>query len=202
MICELLFPSSILAVKLNRKSLVIVLEMEIYIYDISNMRLLHVIETSPNPEGVLYYPLFPRESSLNIFLGSYLRSIAISRQLILGISLPCTLTHITADQRRQSHLLSRILLCFRFRLCLIFLNLPSPSVRRRPPLLHTLPNRIQCHPRAQIPARLPRAQLDRYPPRYILRKGDSDPGMECARRGEVVSVPSGDKGGEDMVDEF
>jgi len=52
MICELLFPSSILSVKLNRKSLVIVLEMEIYIYDISNMRLLHVIETSPNPEGV------------------------------------------------------------------------------------------------------------------------------------------------------
>ena len=53
MICELLFPSSILAVKLNRKTLVIVLENEIYIYDISNMRLLHVIETTPNPEGVL-----------------------------------------------------------------------------------------------------------------------------------------------------
>ncbi|KAG5641322.1 hypothetical protein DXG03_005491, partial [Asterophora parasitica] len=52
MICELLFPSSILAVKLNRKTLVIVLETEIYIYDISNMRLLHVIETTPNPEGV------------------------------------------------------------------------------------------------------------------------------------------------------
>lgn len=51
MICELLFPSAILAVKLNRKSLVIVLEMEIYIYDISNMRLLHVIETTPNPDG-------------------------------------------------------------------------------------------------------------------------------------------------------
>ena len=51
MICELLFPSSILSVKLNRKSLVIVLEMEIYIYDISNMRLLHVIETTPNPDG-------------------------------------------------------------------------------------------------------------------------------------------------------
>lgn len=52
MICELLFPSSILSVKLNRKTLVIVLEVEIYIYDISNMRLLHVIETTPNPEGV------------------------------------------------------------------------------------------------------------------------------------------------------
>lgn len=51
MICELLFPSSILAVKLNRKTLVIVLEVEIYIYDISNMKLLHVIETPPNPSG-------------------------------------------------------------------------------------------------------------------------------------------------------
>ena len=51
MICELLFPSSILAVKLNRKTLVVVLEVEIYIYDISTMRLMHVIETSPNPNG-------------------------------------------------------------------------------------------------------------------------------------------------------
>ncbi|KIK97278.1 hypothetical protein PAXRUDRAFT_825085 [Paxillus rubicundulus Ve08.2h10] len=51
-ICELLFPSSILSVKLNRKTLVVVLEMEIYIYDISNMRLLHVIETAPNPEAI------------------------------------------------------------------------------------------------------------------------------------------------------
>ncbi|PCH44655.1 WD40 repeat-like protein [Wolfiporia cocos MD-104 SS10] len=53
MICELLFPSSILAVKMNRKTLVIVLEVEIYIYDISNMRLLHVIETTPNPDAIV-----------------------------------------------------------------------------------------------------------------------------------------------------
>jgi autophagy-related protein 18 len=52
MICELLFPSAILAVKMNRKTLVVVLEVEIYIYDISNMKLLHVIETSPNPDGM------------------------------------------------------------------------------------------------------------------------------------------------------
>ncbi|KAI8971305.1 WD40 repeat-like protein [Trametes punicea] len=53
MICELLFPSSILAVKMNRKTLVIVLEVEIYIYDISNMKLLHVIETTPNPNAII-----------------------------------------------------------------------------------------------------------------------------------------------------
>ena len=60
MICELLFPSSILAVKLNRKTLVIVLEVEIYIYDISNMKLLHVIETPPNPNGEPSYVSSPR----------------------------------------------------------------------------------------------------------------------------------------------
>ena len=60
MICELLFPSSILAVKLNRKTLVIVLEVEIYIYDISNMKLLHVIETPPNPNGELLSVSCPR----------------------------------------------------------------------------------------------------------------------------------------------
>ena len=50
-ICELLFPTAILGVKLNRRRLVVILEEEIYIYDISNMKLLHTIETSPNPQG-------------------------------------------------------------------------------------------------------------------------------------------------------
>ncbi|SPO24043.1 related to ATG18 - Phosphatidylinositol 3,5-bisphosphate-binding protein [Ustilago trichophora] len=51
-ICELLFPTAILGVKLNRRRLVVVLEQEIYIYDISNMKLLHTIETSPNPMAI------------------------------------------------------------------------------------------------------------------------------------------------------
>ncbi|KAH6869851.1 hypothetical protein BKA70DRAFT_1451713 [Coprinopsis sp. MPI-PUGE-AT-0042] len=52
MICEALFPSFILAVKTNRKTLVIALETEIYIYDISNMRLLHNIEMTSNPDAI------------------------------------------------------------------------------------------------------------------------------------------------------
>jgi len=150
-ICELLCPSSILAVKLNRKSLVIVLEMEIHIYEISNMRLPHVIETSPNSEGVLCYPSFPRESLLIVFFHSYARSITFSRQLTLGIFLPCTLSHT--------------LLCFCFHLNLNLL-LSSASIWRRPP------------------------QLDRHSPCHVLRKVGSDPGMECPRRREAVSVPS------------
>lgn len=35
----------------------VVLEEQIYIYDISNMKLLHTIETSANPNG-----MFPRPS--------------------------------------------------------------------------------------------------------------------------------------------
>jgi len=51
-ICELTFPTTILSVKLNKSRLVVLLEEQIYIYDINNMRLLHTIETSPNPNGL------------------------------------------------------------------------------------------------------------------------------------------------------
>lgn len=37
--------------KLNRKRLVIVLEDQIYLYDIQTMKLLYTIETSPNVNG-------------------------------------------------------------------------------------------------------------------------------------------------------
>jgi autophagy-related protein 18 len=36
--------------------LVVVLEERIYVYDISNMKLLHEIETSPNPQGEFRLP--------------------------------------------------------------------------------------------------------------------------------------------------
>ncbi|KAL2006191.1 hypothetical protein VTN00DRAFT_9845 [Thermoascus crustaceus] len=51
-ICELTFPTTVLAVKLNRKRLVIVLEDQIYLYDIQTMKLLYTIETSPNPNAI------------------------------------------------------------------------------------------------------------------------------------------------------
>lgn len=52
-ICDLTFPTTVLAVRLNRKRLVVVLEDLIYLYEISNMKLLYTIETSPNPQGML-----------------------------------------------------------------------------------------------------------------------------------------------------
>jgi autophagy-related protein 18 len=50
-ICELSFPTAILAVKMNRRRLIVVLEEQIFLYDISNMKLLHTIDTNPNPQG-------------------------------------------------------------------------------------------------------------------------------------------------------
>ncbi len=50
-ICELTFPTAVLAIRLNRKRLAVFLEDQIHLYDISNMKLLHTIETSPNPNG-------------------------------------------------------------------------------------------------------------------------------------------------------
>ena len=55
-ICELTFPTAILAVRMNRQRLVVALEDQIYVYDMSNIRLLHTIETSPNPNGTHPFP--------------------------------------------------------------------------------------------------------------------------------------------------
>jgi hypothetical protein len=41
----------VLAVKMNRKRLVAVLEEQIYIYDIATMKHVYTIESGPNPNG-------------------------------------------------------------------------------------------------------------------------------------------------------
>lgn len=56
-ICELTFPTTVLAVRMNRKRLAVILEDQIYLYDISNMKLLYTIETSPNPNGTRHTPI-------------------------------------------------------------------------------------------------------------------------------------------------
>lgn len=52
-ICELTFPTTIVKVLMNRKRVVVALEDQIYIYDIQNMRLLHTMEISMNPTGIV-----------------------------------------------------------------------------------------------------------------------------------------------------
>mmetsp|Transcript_5172 Transcript_5172/g.5816 ORF Transcript_5172/g.5816 Transcript_5172/m.5816 type:complete len:563 (-) Transcript_5172:105-1793(-) len=51
-ICELIFPSTILQVKLSKSRMIILLEEQIYIYDVTTMKLLHTIETSRNGNGL------------------------------------------------------------------------------------------------------------------------------------------------------
>ncbi|SAL98605.1 hypothetical protein [Absidia glauca] len=51
-ICELAFPTSICAVKMNRRRLVVVLKEQIFVYDISNMKLLHTTETNTNLQAI------------------------------------------------------------------------------------------------------------------------------------------------------
>lgn len=69
-ICELSFPTAILAVKMNRRRLIVVLEEQIFLYDISNMKLLHTIDTNPNPQAIC--ALSP--SSENCFIAYPARS--------------------------------------------------------------------------------------------------------------------------------
>jgi hypothetical protein len=52
-ITRMSYSSSVLAVRMNRKNLVVLIETAIYIYDITNMHLLHTISsTPPNPAGL------------------------------------------------------------------------------------------------------------------------------------------------------
>eukprot|EP00128_Syssomonas_multiformis_P015157 Colp12_sorted_trinity150504_noHs@7367 len=51
-ICELNFTDMVLAVKLNRKRLLVVLEKKIHIYDMTTMKILHTLDTPPNPRGL------------------------------------------------------------------------------------------------------------------------------------------------------
>ncbi|KAK3109238.1 autophagy protein, partial [Teratosphaeriaceae sp. CCFEE 6253] len=51
-ICELTFHGMVVAVKMNRKRLVVMLEEIVFMYDISNMSLLHQQTTPLNPAGI------------------------------------------------------------------------------------------------------------------------------------------------------
>ncbi|GAB7362744.1 hypothetical protein MBLNU230_g3050t1 [Neophaeotheca triangularis] len=51
-ICELSFHSMVVAIKMNRKRLVVVSEEAVYIYDISNMKMVHTQLIPSNPYGI------------------------------------------------------------------------------------------------------------------------------------------------------
>ena len=58
-ISQLSFLSRILAVRLNRKRLMVVLEEKVHIYDLTTMKELHSIDTPPNVKGTARPPPVP-----------------------------------------------------------------------------------------------------------------------------------------------
>eukprot|EP00240_Pyramimonas_obovata_P004118 CAMPEP_0118931720 /NCGR_PEP_ID=MMETSP1169-20130426/7962_1 /TAXON_ID=36882 /ORGANISM="Pyramimonas obovata, Strain CCMP722" /LENGTH=343 /DNA_ID=CAMNT_0006874253 /DNA_START=371 /DNA_END=1398 /DNA_ORIENTATION=+ len=51
-VANLPFSSSVIAVKLNRKRLVVILERRVFIHDLNTLELLDTLETAPNPKGI------------------------------------------------------------------------------------------------------------------------------------------------------
>ncbi|KAG7703940.1 hypothetical protein KL949_003977 [Ogataea haglerorum] len=66
-ICELTFPTAILYVKMNRKRLVVVLVDQIFVYDVSCMKLLHSIEASAGSSGRVICDLCADDESVLVF---------------------------------------------------------------------------------------------------------------------------------------
>jgi autophagy-related protein 18 len=56
-LAELNFVSSILAVCMNRKRMVVVLERKTYIHDLAQLTVLETIDTISNPRGIFSKPL-------------------------------------------------------------------------------------------------------------------------------------------------
>lgn len=78
------FRTAILAMRLNRKRLVVVLESELYIYDISNMQMLKKENTSPNPNGMRS----DNTPHIDLMSASYMRPICVVREQLPRISAP------------------------------------------------------------------------------------------------------------------
>lgn len=55
-LCELTFPASVRRIRMNRRHLAVVLDTQLYLYDVSNMRLLRALDTADNRIGLAAIP--------------------------------------------------------------------------------------------------------------------------------------------------
>jgi len=87
-ICELNFITPILSVKLNKKRVAVILETKIHIYDINNLKILHSIDTVPNPKGLcafspcskncyLAYPASQQNGDVYIFDALSMNTVSV-----------------------------------------------------------------------------------------------------------------------------
>lgn len=77
---------------MNRKRLIVVLELEIYIYDISTMKLLHTLDTGANPNGRSRDAIYDRVLTSRT---SDLRPLTLKRQLIPRLPRTDAKRHLT-----------------------------------------------------------------------------------------------------------
>lgn len=80
-VCELNFPTKVLAVHMNRKRLVVVLDEKIHIYDLSTMKIIHTIETASNPTGS------PPPNPLSNRLSRSERDVSYRRTTVFSVSI-------------------------------------------------------------------------------------------------------------------
>ena len=52
-ICDLNFSTAVLAVRMNKARLIAALETKLHFFELSTMKLLHTLETAPNPRGLV-----------------------------------------------------------------------------------------------------------------------------------------------------
>ena len=158
-ICELTFPTTVLAVRMNRKRLVVVLEDQIYLYDISNMKLLYTMETSPNPHGTLQHQQDSVEKRVTD-QNSHLHTITLVRKLLPSLSPPTESGTVVLcpTLSRPTRRCAR-----------------SAYERRRPPLRHYQARGNQRSGSTPLASVLHRRQRHRDPPGHRLRQGHHHP---------------------------
>ena len=93
-------------------------------------------------QKVCFILYFLEELLISFGLDSYMRSVALSRKLISGVSFPCALAYLTSDERwcRKHVIVDTI---FIRGLHFIF----SASIWGCPPLRHAVIDCVQRHPR-------------------------------------------------------
>jgi len=103
-ITRMSYTSSVLAVKMNRKTLVVLIETAIYIYDITNMHLLHTISGTPsNLAGICaltscHVPGDPRGAGTNNFF-AYPGNVATGEVFVYDVS---NMRHVTTINAHTS----------------------------------------------------------------------------------------------------
>ena len=113
-ICEITFPTAIMSVKMNRARLIVLLSLQIYIYDINTMRLLYVIDkeaTSHNLIGLspstknnyLAYPSPSRTISSDIKPNLTTNNLNLSATLDPNLSIVSNKSSASADGRSASN---------------------------------------------------------------------------------------------------